>query len=344
MTVNQEIKARRLQSRSVRLVLGMLDFYGFFGVVMVLAWLVLGETSWLTGLTPSLMPGLFFPAPVLFVIGLLARRKRMVFPTLLLLGVFVWLYGAMFISRTTDLEMGNSLRLLTYNTHAATEDFDAMLAIIQESRADVVALQELSTPADLYLREKLAETHPYVAAYTNGESVMGRGIYSRYPILEESLEYNGGREIYLRAVVETNWQKVVVYNVHLSPPTWGLLINFDASFRSQNMQALLNDASQETAPFVLLGDFNMTDQTRDYRLITEQYKDAYKAAGDGLGTTFPDFGGMSFPFGLLQPIIRLDYVFHNALWIPVSARVWGNSGGSDHRPLVVTLGPTGLAQ
>jgi hypothetical protein len=60
VTANQELKTRHPQPRMIRLVLGMLDFYGFFGVIMVAAWLLLGETSWLTGLTPSLMPGLFF--------------------------------------------------------------------------------------------------------------------------------------------------------------------------------------------------------------------------------------------------------------------------------------------
>jgi vancomycin resistance protein VanJ len=250
----------------------------------------------------------------------------------------------MLTSRITHFVIPNGVRFLTYNTQVATEELDRIADIILASRADVVALQELSTPAERYLREKLADTHPYVVAYTSGVSVMGRGIFSRFPIKEDALGYDGDREIYLRAVVETNWRDIVVYNVHLSPPQWGLLINFDASLRNQNMQVLLNDASRETAPLILLGDFNMPDQTRDYRQMTARYTDAYRAAGDGLGMTFPDFGGMTLPLGALQPFIRLDYVFHNALWMPVSAQVWHEAGGSDHRPLVVTLGPTGLAR
>ncbi len=36
-------------------------------------------------------------------------------------------------------------------------------------------------------------------------------------------------------------------------------------------------------------------------------------------------------------LLRLDYVFHNDAFQPLEARVWPESGGSDHHPLYVRL-------
>ena len=71
---------------------------------------------------------------------------------------------------------------------------------------------------------------------------------------------------------------------------------------------------------------------------------AYRAAGWGLGFTFPAeipyFGGGSYApafFELIPPLVRLDYVFHNETFTTLSAQVGADSGGSDHLPLVVEL-------
>jgi endonuclease/exonuclease/phosphatase family metal-dependent hydrolase len=71
----------------------------------------------------------------------------------------------------------------------------------------------------------------------------------------------------------------------------------------------------------------MSDQSEAYRRVTGTYDDAYRLEGAGLGLTQPAW----------LPQIRIDYVFHVAAFVPVSARVWHTSGGSDHLPVLVEL-------
>jgi vancomycin resistance protein VanJ len=94
---------------------------------------------------------------------------------------------------------------------------------------------------------------------------------------------------------------------------------------------LLRRAGGETMPVLIAGDFNMTDQTGDYARIAEQYADTYREIGWGMGFTFPDLGQRLL-------LAQLDYVFHSSHFVAVEARVWGTSGGSDHRPVYAVLG------
>ncbi len=97
-------------------------------------------------------------------------------------------------------------------------------------------------------------------------------------------------------------------------------------------------AQHDSGPIIIVGDFNMTDQSDDYKLITSHYLDTYREVGWGLGFTFPDFTFASaspVPHNLLplRPVVRLDYLFHNTSIQALDAHVWNSSGGSDHRPV-----------
>ena len=62
--------------------------------------------------------------------------------------------------------------------------------------------------------------------------------------------------------------------VHHVLPFWG----FDITRRTEEVTVFLNKASQEEIPVVIAGDFNMTDQSGDYQLITRTYGDTYKTS------------------------------------------------------------------
>ena len=92
---------------------------------------------------------------------------------------------------------------------------------------------------------------------------------------------------------------------------------------------------------VVAGDFNLTDQTPEYRaLLGTGLLDAHREAGWGFGDTFPAgrrvrIAGrqLTIPF----PLLRLDYVWHSRELATRQARVWSSSGGSDHLPVVADL-------
>ena len=97
---------------------------------------------------------------------------------------------------------------------------------------------------------------------------------------------------------------------------------------------------------MIVGDFNMTDQSDDYWRIAARYRDTYREVGWGMGFTFPDFSmvraipGRLSMLNFIRPMARIDYVFHNDDFQAVEAHVWPSSGGSDHRPLYAVLALT----
>ncbi len=88
-------------------------------------------------------------------------------------------------------------------------------------------------------------------------------------------------------------------------------------------------------PVVLLGDFNLTDQTDQYRRITGSLRDAHRAAGWGFGHTFPAHGRI-YVLPIPVPLIRIDYVFYSPGLAAIETHL-GENAGSDHRPVIATL-------
>jgi endonuclease/exonuclease/phosphatase (EEP) superfamily protein YafD len=117
---------------------------------------------------------------------------------------------------------------------------------------------------------------------------------------------------------------------------------YDETPRGQEIAIALDKAAQEQVPVLLVGDFNMSEESLDYQRITAVYRDAFREVGVGMGFTFPDHRlPQSRADGKLPPLpfplIRLDYCFIGDGWTALEARVWQTSGGSDHRPLWVKL-------
>ena len=118
---------------------------------------------------------------------------------------------------------------------------------------------------------------------------------------------------------------------------------FSTRPRGQEIDSVLEQAAQDTGAVLIMGDFNMTDQNEDYQRITARFGDSFRAVGRGMGFTFPDLSTFQslpdyWPLPVrLFPFLRLDYVFHNASFRPITAHIWPNAGGSDHRPVWVEL-------
>jgi endonuclease/exonuclease/phosphatase family metal-dependent hydrolase len=138
-----------------------------------------------------------------------------------------------------------------------------------------------------------------------------------------------------RVVFETQGQRIVLYNAHTAFPF--MSIRAFGVQRDEEIRVLLARAEQETDAVILAGDFNLTDQAETYRQITARFADAHQEIGWGMGFTFPDYTETDSHLSWLPPLSRLDYVFHDAAFQAVEARVWPTSGGSDHRPVLVRL-------
>lgn len=319
----------------LNLLLATINAYGFsVTAFLLLRWLI-GESWGLIAFFNSIAHLLFLPAVILLPMALLLRRRESVLLVLPALLAFVIGYAEVFVPRTA--QAAGSLHILTYNMKSITSDFDPLVAIIRDADADVVALQELSQPMADHLAVVMAEEYPYQATHTMAnEPVFGQGVLSRYPIVDDT--YWQMHMAMQRVTLDVDGP-LVFYNTH---PVMPLSRNgFDR--RAEEITDLLARAAREAGPVLLAGDFNMSDQSADYWRMSARYQDSYREAGWGLGLTFPSTmspDGRRSASSLLQwipPLVRLDYVFHDATFEAVDARVWPTSGGSDHLPVLVSL-------
>jgi endonuclease/exonuclease/phosphatase (EEP) superfamily protein YafD len=216
--------------------------------------------------------------------------------------------------------------VLTYNLRARYGSFDDAIAIIHEADADIVVLQEVFDPAEAALREALADEYPHTAIHTTEIPTQGQAVLSRYPILED--EFIRSHLGHQRTLLEIGGRQIAVYNVHPAHPG---MVALDVSRRTEDIGRIIEMAQADAPamPVIFAGDFNMTPNTADYARITETFTDAHREAGFGLGYTFPGDAPL--------PLARIDYVFHDADWRAVDARVWDRTGGSDHYPVYARL-------
>jgi len=325
---------QRLLRALLHIVMLAIDVMGLALSLTAVAWLIIGDTSLFTWHFSNLLPALIALSPMIAIIGLMGRKQWFAFhliPALLFLGI----YGEYYIPKAVSVPDDTpQLRVMTFNTRYVHDSAYKLADIILESDADVIALQELSTPAADYFLEYLSDAYPYQITHTNGLSVTGKGLLSRYPLTNDSLETLDRMTYILRAEFVFAGETVTIINAHPSPPSYG--INFNAHNRGRHITWLLDYIEQQSNPLILLGDFNTTQHSTDYDRLTANLHDSFRDAGWGLGQTFPS--GEAFrKLDFFPPLIRIDYVFHSDDLQAVSSQVWHTSGGSDHIPVVTDL-------
>jgi len=276
---------------------------------------------------------LMIPAVILFPVLLLFRRPRIALMQAAPAFAFLTAYAVLFLPRTSAAPPESPrLTIISYNLNAGNRQFDAIEQIIRDANADMVALQELNPQIAEELSSRLSQLYPHQALHPQN-SFAGQGFLSRYPIVSDDYwQINLGHQ---RLEIDWNGTPIVIYNTHPTHPLRGLRFAMDT--RSAEIRDLLERSSRETLPHLLIGDFNMTDQTEDYARVAANYADAYHAVGWGMGFTFPNFKNTRFGLDFLPALARIDYVFHDPNFTPLTARVWSDSGGSDHYPIYVEL-------
>ena len=269
------------------------------------------------------------------------------------------LTGALLLGAACASSAGNTppaeLRVLVYNIHAGkdaagVDNLDRVAALVRETRADVVLLQEvdrLTTRSgkvdqlgELERRTGFHGAFGKTLDYQGGD--YGIALLSRWPIRGDSLvrlpvdppQARAGGSYEPRgalvARIAMPGRELRVINTHLDASR-------EDSYRRQEVRTVLGEASVreggESAAITLVGgDFNAEPGTATHRAMTDGgFRDAWQECGAGdPGFTFPAAG----------PVKRIDYLFvgggGNARC--ANARVV-ESGASDHRPLLVTLVP-----
>jgi len=298
----------------------------------------------------SLLHLLLKPAVLGVPLALVLRRWQLAALLMPLMAEFLRQYGAQLwrVARPPKpISAPRSFTALTYNLHKEDEHLAPILSVIRSLNADVVALQELGSRAAACFERELARKYPYrsLQPYPDFPSA-GQGILSRFPLSDvlywrhEGIVNALGHQ---RALLSVHGVQIALYNVHpVHPGMVGKL--FDARPRQWEIEQIMARVAAEKRSVLLLGDFNMTDQADAYRQITARYYDVFRRVGVGMGYTFPAWRypqarelTNGLPLGWLPPLFRIDYAFASEGLQALSARVWRDSGGSDHLPLWIQV-------
>jgi endonuclease/exonuclease/phosphatase family metal-dependent hydrolase len=268
-------------------------------------------------------------------------------PALAAMAVVLPLVGLLGAGTLPEPPAEGPVRYMAYNLHQSfgtggEMDVDAIAAVIEESGATVVGLQEvargglLNANTDLMylLGERLGWEH--VTFHGTTDPVWGNGILSRYPLgeMERRLLPRVGTPYqrgYLATPVATPEGEVLFISTHLQH------IN-DSVAHEEDPEADLYPVHHEQLaviieewdgrqPAVLVGDLNARPGWRQVtELLDAGWVDAWAEAGIGDG----------FTANAADPQYRIDYVFHTTDMRTISVEVI-ESQASDHFPVVADI-------
>jgi vancomycin resistance protein VanJ len=308
--------------------------YGLATALLIGLWLLLGETNYIVNVFVNTLPVPLLPAPILLVLVLLTRRWKVAIMLLAALAMLGGLYGStLFPEGATLVLRGVEVDVLTYNVQRRNNDYASIERILREQDADIVALQEVTPQLIEYLDQNLTDLYPYQVVPGRRRMEHIQMILSRWAI-----DASNGQYEVMRGVVdlEDTGVELVVYSVQLTNPLSDDGEGFDDSSRAQQAEMIRTLAAEEEEPVIILGDFNMTDATDEYRNFTAIYTDVYRRTTRGFGATFPNWEYRNPTVDFLPSLIRLDYAFASRDIDTMAARVIYD-GFSDHYPLWVRI-------
>jgi endonuclease/exonuclease/phosphatase (EEP) superfamily protein YafD len=315
----------------------------------------LGRLADLIALLNSFTPWLFLPIPLWLITLAVARNRWALFATALPWAMFLALYGELFVPRPAHLAAwfgppppSAQVRVMTYNLLSRQRPADELLRVILDADPDVLLTQELIPGLAQPLERALAARYPYSRLHTEG-GWGAQGIWSRYPIVEEEVWTGSQRGAnWQHAVLSVDGRPVHVVSLHLTTPRIdtrqgdilpvAVPVGETAVARRQEVAWLtprLRALAAGGDPVIVGGDFNLTDQTPEFRrLLDAGYANAYRQAGWGIDLTYPAVVRARIVF---FPLIGIDHILVSAGVRARTATVWPEGGTSDHRPVVVDL-------
>ncbi|MER5433513.1 endonuclease/exonuclease/phosphatase family protein [Streptomyces sp. NPDC002588] len=270
-------------------------------------------------LLEAFLPWLGLVVAVLFVLALLRRSPPALVAVLLPVAAWTHAFGGLLLPGAEG--GGRDLVVAQHNVSDDNTDPAGTARALAGAGSDLIALEELVSPAlEVYART-LAPEYPYHA-------VRGTvGLWSRHPlsgarrvdIRPEGI--TGAWSRGLRTAVRTPYGEVAVYVAHL--PSVRVGAGGLASSRRDESARLLGGAvaAEKLGTVILLGDLNGTVDDRGLAPLTSRMNVAER--------------GFAFSFPAAFPVVRIDQVMARSATVGQIRTL--PATGSDHLPVVARI-------
>lgn len=310
--------------------------------------------SWLILTILLYAPPVAYVLPFCILTPLMVWRKRWRH-VLFHLGCIGIVFGIFMTYRLHRARTTTELPVTVITHNIGQGDREAFVEYFPGEEPDIVLLQDAGRR-----REVFAKRFPTHRLKTVDQFVL----LSPHTILKGDLVRSvawRGAAVVARFELMIRGREVAAYSVHMptprpslkrvfSPQVWLEMVGIaDASTEGFPSYRAWLDArmalsmeldkvlESEKLPYLVGGDFNMPDHGRMYRLFSARMIDAFAAAGNGWGFTFP--GTRDSTAGkILGPWLRIDYLFAGRGWKPVDCRT-ADDARSQHRAVLGRFEP-----
>lgn len=241
-------------------------------------------------------------------------------------------------TKPADKNAAKVLRIMSYNIHHANPpakpdliDLDAIARVITDSKADVVALQEVETGVNRSggineaktLAEKTGFHYHFFKAIDFDGGDYGIAILSRYKLQDVVLvplpqKIVAEKRVLGYATLKIGKQKIILANTHL-----------DATKTHENrivqMQTILKEFENTTLPVILCGDLNSVAGSEVINLLDARFT---RTCTENCPPTSPQ----------IKPRRTIDFIAtKNVKWPLLEYQVIAETYASDHRPVIATF-------
>lgn len=226
-----------------------------------------------------------------------------------------------------------SLEVMTFNVNFGIPGDAETVALIEQSTADLVVLQETTPAWESATRAGLSKRWPH-QQWVHSAGAGGLAVLSTRPFTATVLENRRGWFPAMQVVAKSALGPVQVLAVHLRPPVSdsGSFVSgylTTSPLRRDELSAFLT-ALRKDLPTLVAGDFNEGTggdavsalQARGFRSVLPEFEPQAKTWGWHVGS--------------VQLSAQLDHLVASSELEPLSAKVV-KGGRSDHQPVVATF-------
>jgi endonuclease/exonuclease/phosphatase family metal-dependent hydrolase len=232
-----------------------------------------------------------------------------------------------------------AIRLMTYNLNYGNWDTKATLDAIAKADVDVVLLQEITDDWKQLLEKRFKDQYAHQAYRIHTRSAGGLAVLSKLPIKSEDY-FTGPHGSWFpagRLVVEAAFGALQILNVHLRPAVEGgnWIKGFMSTppIRKREIEAYWKQLTTDM-PTIIAGDFNEDPTGLAVGFLEAQGLARCTTSGP---TTWHY---QTTTNGKTSDVLKMDidHVMTDKRLQTSDGHVL-DTGGSDHRPVIVTIKP-----